>query len=107
MTHYPGSFVTTLSRDTSDHCPCLVTMNTDIPKAQIFRFENYWMLHDEFMEIMANAWNTPNNNPDQAKRLASKLKHLRCALRKWQQQLPNQVQLINQNKMVIFFLDAI
>jgi endonuclease/exonuclease/phosphatase family metal-dependent hydrolase len=41
MTHYPGSFVTTLSRDISDHSPCLVTINTSIPKAQIFRLKNY------------------------------------------------------------------
>jgi hypothetical protein len=32
----PGSTVTTLSRDTSYHCPFLVNITTDIPKARIF-----------------------------------------------------------------------
>jgi hypothetical protein len=39
----------TLSRDISDHCPCLILISTDIPRASVFRFENYWLLHDEFM----------------------------------------------------------
>jgi hypothetical protein len=43
------------------------------------------MLHDEFMQIMENAWHSPNNIPDQAKRMVSKLKNLRGVLRKWQQ----------------------
>jgi endonuclease/exonuclease/phosphatase family metal-dependent hydrolase len=49
MTKYPGSFVSTLSRDISDHTPCVVSIIIDIPKAHNFRFENFWMLHDEFM----------------------------------------------------------
>jgi exonuclease III len=39
MTNYPESLVRTLSQDTSDHVPCLVTVLTDIPKAKVFRFE--------------------------------------------------------------------
>jgi exonuclease III len=41
MTSYPGSMVKTLSRDTSDHCPCLVMITTDISKAKVFRFETF------------------------------------------------------------------
>jgi hypothetical protein len=41
ITSYPGSMVTTLSRDISDHHHCLISMTTDIPKAKVFRFENY------------------------------------------------------------------
>jgi hypothetical protein len=38
---YPGSVVSTLSRDVSDHHPCLISMKIDIPKAKICRFENH------------------------------------------------------------------
>jgi hypothetical protein len=41
MAQYPGSSVSTLNRDTSDHMTCLVSISIDIPKAKIFRFENY------------------------------------------------------------------
>jgi hypothetical protein len=57
MTNYPGSSVTTLSRDISDHMSCLVSITTDVPKAKVFRFENYWLLHDDFMQVMNLGWN--------------------------------------------------
>jgi hypothetical protein len=41
MTSYPGSSISTLSKDALDHYPCLISVSTDIPKAKIFRFENY------------------------------------------------------------------
>jgi hypothetical protein len=57
MTNYPGSSVTTLSRDISDHMSCLVSITTDVPKAKVFHFENYWLLHDDFMQVMNLGWN--------------------------------------------------
>jgi hypothetical protein len=41
MIKYPGSFASTLNRDTSDHCPCLISLATDITKPHIFRFQNF------------------------------------------------------------------
>jgi exonuclease III len=38
LMNYPGSSVQTLSRDVSDHSPCVVTISTDIPKAKVFSF---------------------------------------------------------------------
>lgn len=38
---YPGTSVSTLTMETSDHVPCLVTISTAIPKGSIFRFENF------------------------------------------------------------------
>jgi hypothetical protein len=39
------------------------------------------MLHEEFMQIMESAWNIPNNQPNEAKRLVSKMKATRRILR--------------------------
>lgn len=41
VTKYPGTKVQTLSRDTSDHVPCLVNIMTNIPRPKVFRFENF------------------------------------------------------------------
>jgi hypothetical protein len=49
LTNYPGSYVSTLPRDISDHTPCLISISIDIPKAKVFHFENCWLSHDEFM----------------------------------------------------------
>jgi hypothetical protein len=67
MTNYPGSSVRTLSRDTSDNVPCLITILTDIPKAKVFRFKNYWMNHEDFMQIMQHGWTIPVAHSDKAR----------------------------------------
>jgi hypothetical protein len=81
LTNYPGSFVSSLSRDTSDHTPCLISISTDVPKAKVFRFENYWLLHDDFMQVMEHGWNVPTYQTDKAKVMTAKLKNLRRVLR--------------------------
>ena len=40
---YPMSQVLPLARTASDHVPCVVDINTTIPRSTIFRFENYWV----------------------------------------------------------------
>jgi hypothetical protein len=41
ISDYPNTLMLPLSRPTSDHTPCMVQIQTSIPKAQIFRFENF------------------------------------------------------------------
>jgi hypothetical protein len=64
----------------SDHHPCLISMTTDIPKAKVFQFKNYWLLHDEFMSVIQHGWNLAVMPDDRAKRLMAKFKNLRRAL---------------------------
>lgn len=56
MMNYPNCCVTTLSMETSDHVPCLISINTSIPKGHLFRFENYWLTHEDFMAQVQGAW---------------------------------------------------
>jgi hypothetical protein len=86
---------------------CLVFITTVIPKAKIFRFENYWMMHDEFMQKVAHGWDFPTIEGDKAKMMISKLKNLRIILRQWHAQLSNLNKSIENNKMVISFLDTL
>jgi hypothetical protein len=81
MANYPGTLVSTLSRDTSDHMPCLISISTDILKAKVFRFENYWMMHEDFMQVMQHGWGTHTQEEDKAKKLEAKFKNLRRVLR--------------------------
>jgi hypothetical protein len=53
---YPHCFVTTMSMETSDHAPCLISINTSIPMSHVFRFENYWMQHDGFLSQVQEGW---------------------------------------------------
>jgi hypothetical protein len=54
----------------------VVTISTDIPKAKKNCFENYWLLHEEFMQVLEHGWNLPCNQEDRAKKLGVKFKTL-------------------------------
>jgi hypothetical protein len=69
MANYLGSSASTLPRGILDHNRCFMSISTDIPKAKIFSFENYWMLHDDFMHILQHGSNIPVIILDKAKRL--------------------------------------
>lgn len=40
---FPNTLALPLARLTSDHIPCLVQISSSIPRAAVFRFENYWV----------------------------------------------------------------
>ena len=105
MTAYPDTVAMTLSRPISDHLPCLIKIGTSIPKARVFRFENYWLKHSDFKEVVTAAWNIPVGNLDAAKSLNAKFKNLRRALKLWAKNLSclkSKIAAINE---VIFLFD--
>ena len=56
ISQYPNTQVTALAKTASDHVPCVVSICTNIPKAHIFRFENYWVHQPGFMECVQEVW---------------------------------------------------
>ena len=102
---YPSTFVYPLVKPTSDHLPCVIAIGTKIPRAKIFRFENYWMQHSEFRNIVENAWSIPIGHLDSAKNINAKFKNLRRGLKLWSKNLPCLKKLIAQVNGVILLLD--
>ena len=74
---YPNTKSTTLVAEVSDHTPCLIEVATDIPKGSIFHFENYWMEHEHFVQIVQYGWSISTFHTDVAKTLTAKFKNLR------------------------------
>jgi hypothetical protein len=56
---------------------------------------------------MEHGWNVPINHTDMVKMVTTKLKNLRRVLRAWQGQLSNLNITINNNKVMLSFLDMI
>jgi hypothetical protein len=52
-------------------------MSIDITRAKVLRFQNYWLLHNEFMQVMQHGWNIQVTQKHQAKKMVAKLKKLR------------------------------
>ena len=51
-TTYLGTVVTSMVMETSDHVPCLISVKTDLPKGNTYRFDNYLMEHEHFFEVV-------------------------------------------------------
>jgi exonuclease III len=50
---YPSTLVTPQGKPTSDHIPCVITIQTQIPGSKVFRFENYWIAHPGFLQTVS------------------------------------------------------
>jgi hypothetical protein len=48
---YPNTMVLPLAKITSDHIPCKIVVSTNIPKTNLFRFENFWPYHPGFHDF--------------------------------------------------------
>jgi exonuclease III len=54
---FPNTMAFPLARLGSDHIPIHIQVGTHIPKAQLFRIENYWFEFDGIMELINKSWN--------------------------------------------------
>lgn len=88
---------------TSDHVPCAISVSTKIPKSSIFRFENHWLQHPDFFNIVQQHWTASAHITDVAKALTAKFKNLRGALKSWKATLSNLKTAIANVKLVLDF----
>lgn len=104
---YPNTEVLPLARITSDHLPCQIVISTRIPRANIFRFENFWGHQNDFYDTVNASWAATVQMTDATRNISSKFKSLRSALKGWSKQLGNLSILISNCNAVISFLDAL
>jgi hypothetical protein len=45
-----------MAKITSDHIPCKI-INTSIPRANLFCFENFWEEQEDFLDTVMECWN--------------------------------------------------
>lgn len=85
--HWLASFsyptIHSLPRLSSDHCPLLLN-HTNLPPAPKapFKFENKWLLHPSFLDVVEFSWEASIDGNPQFN-LAQKLKALKQTLKLW------------------------
>lgn len=105
---YPNTMVTPMARPTSYHVPCRLSIGTNIPKSNVFRFENFWASHSGFMDTVKHSWEKPvRNNQNIVAVISEKFKRLRYDLRQWSKSLSNMKMKIENYNKVIIYLDAV
>jgi hypothetical protein len=84
-----------------------ITVFSNYSKSKKIRFENYWLHHSTFKEVVQNAWNIPVNFTDSAKMVNAKFKNLRRSLKLWAKNLPCVKQNIAKVNDTIEILDIL
>ena len=91
----------------SDHTSCVVNISTNIPKGKKICFENYWMEHEVFMDVVRHGWSIPTQHSDAAKVITAKFKNLRRVLKAWQAQLSSLKGNIENIKLVLWLFQLV
>lgn len=104
---FPNTSATALSKYISDHAPCLISIETSVPRANLFRFENFWVDMPGFQDLVQQSWNTNVRSSNQTVILNGKLKNLKRKLKFWSKRLSNLHTLITNCNEVLVFLDSI
>jgi hypothetical protein len=82
-------------------------VGTHIPKAQLFRIENYWLEFDGIMELINKSWNMAPIMQDSALNINAKFKYLRASLKKWSRNHSNLHKIIENCNFTLALLDRI
>lgn len=99
---------TPLSRPISDHVPCKISIGTNIPKSNVFCFENFWASHSTFSETVKQSWDKlVGRQSSSVSILLAKFKRLRYDLKQWSKSLSNVKLLIDNCNKVILYLDTV
>jgi hypothetical protein len=104
---FPNTQVKALSRPVSDHIPCLICIESKIPRSKLFRFENFWVQHPGFKETVNTAWNLSVNHSNSVSILNAKLNNVRLALKKWSKSISQLSLLIDKCQMVLAQMDEL
>jgi hypothetical protein len=87
--------------------PCLISISTAIPKSHIFKFENYGLLHEDFMNQVSIGCHSDYHHSNAAKMITAKFKNLRKVLKEWKRTLSNLKQNITNVKLILDFINLL
>jgi hypothetical protein len=96
-----------LAKVISDHTPCVIKIGTSIPKAQLFRFENFWADQPGFLEMVDLVWNSDSSVSSSVTRIAAKFKLLRRVLKRWAKGISKLKAQLTSCKEILLILDKL
>jgi len=102
---YPNTKATILVAEVSDHALYLIEVATDIPKGN--KFENYWMEHEHFLQVVQRGWSILTFQTDVAKNLTAKFKNLRRVLKTWQRNISSLSANISNVKLILSLMELL
>uniref|UniRef100_A0ACD5YE76 Uncharacterized protein n=1 Tax=Avena sativa TaxID=4498 RepID=A0ACD5YE76_AVESA len=90
---YPDAFLSALSSGPSDHCPLLLCLAPDLHRGRRFQFQSFWPKVEGFLEVVQEAWDSQQWEPNPFKRLDAKLRAVAKRLSCWSSKFIGNVKL--------------
>jgi len=57
---YPNISIASAARAGNDHVPLIINFGVDTsPKPYLFRFEKWWLEHEDIYHVIEKSWNCP------------------------------------------------
>jgi hypothetical protein len=78
-----ASNVWVLTRDVSDHCPLVLRYSPEDWGPKPFRFNNFWLLNNDFKNVVTNAWRSHQCEGWMGFILKERLKNLKGVIKEW------------------------
>ncbi|CAN6374258.1 unnamed protein product [Urochloa humidicola] len=103
---FPNSLLSSLTRFTSDHVPLRLNVSTSIPRSNLFRFENSWLLSPLFRPALVDTIRGPPPEQTQPS-FAHHLKCCRRACRSWAKRRGLMHQRETDTKLLVTALDLL
>ncbi|CAN6343200.1 unnamed protein product [Urochloa humidicola] len=103
---FPNTSLSSLPKPTSDHTPILLKLSTTIPKPNLFRFENGWLKHRDYLPTVLPAWGSGGSG-NAAAVLVGSLKAVRGASKVWARGKLASTILQSNCKFAIYLLDVL
>jgi exonuclease III len=107
-TEFPSAFLSALSSSTSDHCPLLLSLATEMHIGRRFRFESFWPKVNGFEETAQATWTSTPVCGNPFKRLAAKLAATAKTLSRWSDHFigNNKLQILVATKVILSLDEA-
>jgi len=103
---FPNTSLSSLTRVASDHVPLLVTACSTVPRDKCFRFENSWLLRQDFMGRVLRVLTSSFPGPI-SRNFVKHLKSCRRACRLWAKTIRPVEQRARDTKILISALDLL
>ncbi|CAN6353500.1 unnamed protein product [Urochloa humidicola] len=103
----PDTSLTSNVSTTSDHVPLLLTIRTETPCPNTFRFENSWLQHPLFLPAVLPAWSAPVHAVDGAGAVVARVKALHGAAKVWSRAQHSPPHIFSDCSFLILLMDLL
>jgi hypothetical protein len=104
---FPNTLAFALSHVVSDHVTYVISVESAIPKATIFRFEDYWASFLDFLPTVERFLSLPVHRNDPPLIISAKFKVLHRGMKAWSKEISKLNKLINNCSYVLGILDGL